>query len=170
MLGGAPAGVGLGDGVSGDAGEAIEEDALLGLDRSWRGVSDCAWTRASSGASCLRTATVAGWLLTKTRPLPVERISRRRMISVPSASMPFCFEDGFGAGSGLEDAGDDGFVGAVADDVGRGFAAHEEGERVDEDGFACAGFAGEEVEAGTERGDGVIDDGVVFSAQFDEHG
>ncbi len=81
-----------------------------------------------------------------------------------------CFEDGFCAGRGLEDAGDDGFVGAVADDVGGRFAAHEEGERVHEDGFARAGFAGEEVEAGPEGGDGVIDDGVVFSAQFDEHG
>ena len=79
------------------------------------------------------------------------------------------FENGFGAGRGLEDAGDDGLVGAVADHVGRGFAAHQQGQRVDEDGFARAGFAGEQVEAGTERGDGVIDDGVVFSAQFDEH-
>ena len=60
------------------------------------------------------------------------------------------FEDGFGAGGGLEDAGDDGFVRAVADNVGRGFAAHQQGERIDEDGFARAGFAGEQVEAGAE--------------------
>ena len=50
------------------------------------------------------------------------------------------------------------------------FAAHQQGQRVDKDGFARAGFAGEQVEAGAERGDGVIDDGVVFSAQLDEHG
>jgi hypothetical protein len=79
-------------------------------------------------------------------------------------------EDGFCAGRGLEDAGDDGLVGAVADHVGGGLAAHEQGECVDEDGFACTGFAGEEIEAGAEGGDGVIDDGVVFSAEFDEHG
>ena len=30
------------------------------------------------------------------------------------------FENGFGAGRGLEDAGDDGLVGAVADHFGRG--------------------------------------------------
>ncbi len=78
-------------------------------------------------------------------------------------------EDGFRAGRGLEDTGDHGLVGAVADHVGRGFAAHEEGERVDQDGLACAGFAGKEIEAGAEGGDGVIDDGVVFSAEFDEH-
>ncbi len=80
------------------------------------------------------------------------------------------FEDGLGVGRGLEDAGDDGLVGAVADDLGGGFAAHEQGQRVDQDGFARAGFAGEQVEPGAEGGDGVIDDGVVFSAQFDEHG
>ena len=50
-----------------------------------------------------------------------------------------------------------------------GFAAHQQSQRVDEDGFARAGFAGQQVEPGAEDGDGVIDDGVVFSAQFDEH-
>jgi len=43
-------------------------------------------------------------------------------------------------------------------------------KRINEDGFSRAGFAGEQVEPRAERGDGVIDDGVVFSAQFDEHG
>ena len=79
------------------------------------------------------------------------------------------FEDGFGVVRGLEDAGYDGLVGAVADQFDGGFAAHEQGQRIDQDGFARAGFAGEQVEAGAEGGDGVIDDGVVFSAQFDEH-
>ena len=57
----------------------------------------------------------------------------------------------------------------MADNVGGGFAAHEQSQRVDQDGFARAGFAGEQVKAGAEVGDGVIDDSVVFSAQFDEH-
>ena len=39
------------------------------------------------------------------------------------------FEDGFGSGRGLEDAGDDGLVCAVADDVGGGLAAHQKGRR-----------------------------------------
>ena len=63
-----------------------------------------------------------------------------------------------------------GLVGAVADHLDRGFAAHQQSQCIDEDGFARAGFAGEQVEPRAERGDGVIDDGVVFSAQFDEHG
>ncbi len=58
----------------------------------------------------------------------------------------------------------DGLGGAVADDFHGGFAAHEQGQRIDEDGFAGAGFSGEQIEAGAKDGDGVIDDGVVFSA------
>jgi hypothetical protein len=57
----------------------------------------------------------------------------------------------------------------VADDVGGRFAAHEKREGIDENGFACAGLSGEEIEARTERGNGVIDDSVVFSAELDEH-
>ena len=60
------------------------------------------------------------------------------------------FEDGFGAGGGLEDAGDDGLFRAVAYNFRGGFAAHEQGKRIDEDRFARAGFAGEQVEAGAE--------------------
>ena len=91
------------------------------------------------------------------------------MISVAFGVDAVFFEDGVGAGSGLKDAGDDGFFGAVAHDFGRCFATHQEGQRINKDGFACAGFAGEQVEARAEGGDGVIDDGVVFSAQLDEH-
>ena len=58
----------------------------------------------------------------------------------------------------------------MADQLDRAFAPHEEGERIDEDGLACAGFAGEQVESGAKGGDGVIDDGVIISAEFDEHG
>ncbi len=79
------------------------------------------------------------------------------------------FENGLGAGSGLKDARDDGFFGAVSDYFRRRFAAHQQREGVDKNGFARAGFSGEEVEPGAERGNSVIDDGVVFSAQFDEH-
>jgi hypothetical protein len=107
--------VGLGDRICRDAGEAVERMRCCAWSKLER-LSVCAWTRASSGASCLRTATVAGWLLTKTRPLPVERISRRRMIVGAFGVDAVGFEDGFGAGRGLEDAGDDGLVGAVADD------------------------------------------------------
>ena len=80
------------------------------------------------------------------------------------------FENGFRAGGGLVDAGDDGFVCAVADEICRAFAAHEQCQCVHQDGLACAGFAGEQIEAGAKDGYGVIDDGVVFCAEFYEHG
>ena len=80
------------------------------------------------------------------------------------------FQNGLGVVRGFKDAGHDGLVGAVADDLDGGFAAHEQGQRVDQDGFARAGFAGEQVKPRAEVGNGVIDDGVVFSTQFDEHG
>ncbi len=79
------------------------------------------------------------------------------------------FQNGLGAGGGLEHAGNRGFVGAVPDDVGGGLAAHQQGERVDQDGFAGAGFAGEEIEPRAEDGDGVVDDGVILGSELDEH-
>jgi len=79
------------------------------------------------------------------------------------------FEDGSGSGCELEDAADDGFVGSVADEVGRGFAAEQEREGVDEDRLAGSGFAGEEVEAAAEPGLRPIDDGVIFGTQFQQH-
>ena len=58
----------------------------------------------------------------------------------------------------------------MADHAGRGLLAHEQRERVDEDGFARAGFSRQEIEAGTKAGDGVIDDGVVLGSEFEQHG
>ena len=55
----APARVGLGDGIGGDAAKAVEQMRCCAWSKLVR-VSVCAWTRASSGASCLSTATVAG--------------------------------------------------------------------------------------------------------------
>jgi len=79
------------------------------------------------------------------------------------------FENGFSTGGGLKNAGYDGFVGTVTDHVGRGFAAHQQREGVDEDRLSRAGFAREQVKARAEDGDGVINDGIIFSAQLDEH-
>ena len=84
--------------------------------------------------------------------------------------MPFSSRIGFGARGGLEDAGHDRLVGAVAHDLGGGLAAHQQRQRIDQDGFARAGFAGEQVEPRAEDGDGVIDNSVIFGAKLDEHG
>ena len=168
VVGGAPAGVSLGDGVGGDAAEAVEEDALL----RWIEAGKRLGLRVDQGElgrELLEDGDGGGLVVDEDAAFAGgEDFAAQNDVGAFGVDAVF-FEDGFGAGRGLEDAGDDGLVGAVADDVGGGFAAHEQGQRVDEDGFAGAGFAGEQVEAGAERGDGVIDDGVVFSAQFDEH-
>ncbi len=166
----APTGVGFGDSVGGNAAEAVQEDALLRLVEARQASRSARGPEPAPARAACSTATVAGWLLTKTRPLPVDRISRRRMMSLPLGVDAVFLEDGFGAGRGLKDAGDNGLVGAVAHHFDGGLAAHQQGQRVNQDGFARAGFAGKQVEPGAEGGDGVIDDGVVFSAQFDEHG
>ena len=63
----------------------------------------------------------------------------------------------------------DGLVGAGADHVRGSFFAEQQGERVDEDGFAGAGFAGQEIQPGGELYRQVVDDRVIFKSQFDEH-
>ncbi len=69
----------------------------------------------------------------------------------------------------VEDAGDAGAVGAGADEVGGGAAAEEEAEGVDDDGFAAAGFAGEEVETVMKTEAQAFGDGEVFNVEFDQH-
>ncbi len=49
------------------------------------------------------------------------------------------------------------------------FSPSSKRERVDQDGFAGARFAGQQVESGGEGHRYVIDDRVVLEAQFDEH-
>ena len=77
---------------------------------------------------------------------------------------------GEGGGLGLfEDAGDAGAFGAAAHHFGRGAATEEQAEGVDDDGFAGAGLAGEEVQTRVEADAESLDDGVVFNQQFDQH-
>jgi len=73
-----------------------------------------------------------------------------------------------GLGVGFEDGGDNGFVTAVADDVGRSFLAEEQSKGVYEDGLASAGFAGQKVQAGAKLHYHVVDDSIVFDAQFEQ--
>ena len=162
-------GVGFGDGVGRDAGEAVEEDALLGLVEAGEGFS-LRVDQGQFGGELLEDGDGGGLVVDEDAALAGgENFAAENDFAAFGVDAVF-FEDGFGAGGGLKDAGDDGLFGAVADHFSGGLAAHQQGQRIDEDGLAGAGFAGEQVEAGAEDGDGVIDDGVVFSAQFDEHG
>ena len=99
----------------------------------------------------------------KTRPLPPTEISRRKMSCVSSASIPLVFEnrvDGFG--TRLEDRGHSLPCRSVADDVTRSLVAQEKCERIDQDGFPGAGFAGQKIQTGRELHGHIVDDRVVF--------
>ena len=69
----------------------------------------------------------------------------------------------------FKDSGNRGLVGSGANHVGRGLVAQQKRQRINEDGFSGAGFAGQQVQAGRELYRQVVYDRVVFQPQFDEH-
>ena len=115
MAGGvAPAGVGFGDGVGGDAGEAVEQDALLGLVEAGEGFG----LRVDEGQfrrELLEDGDGGGLIVDEDAAFAGgEDFAAQNDFAAFGVDAVF-FEDGFGAGRGLEDAGDDGLFGAVAD-------------------------------------------------------
>jgi hypothetical protein len=168
LLGVAPAGVSLGDGLGRDAAEAVEEDALLRLIEAGAGVG-LGVNQGQLRRKLAEDGNGGRLVIDEDAPLAGGEDFAAQNHFIAAGVEAVFFEDGLGAGGGLEDAGDDGLVRAVAHQIGRGFAAHQQGQRVHQNGFARAGFAREQVQGGTEGSDGVIDDGVVLSAQFDKH-
>ncbi len=57
----------------------------------------------------------------------------------------------------------------MANDISGGLASHKKRKRINKNGFARAGFARQQVETRAEDSNGMIDNGVIFSAQLDEH-
>lgn len=76
----------------------------------------------------------------------------------------------FRGGGSLEDGAHPRAVGSGTDGVGRGAAAVQEGQSIDEDGLAGAGFAGEEIKPAAKADADAFDDGVVFDDQLEEQG
>ena len=70
----------------------------------------------------------------------------------------------------VERGGELGAFGSRAHDFGAALAAGEQCQRVDHDGFAGAGFAGEHREAGAHFEIDEIDDGEVTNLQMGKHG
>lgn len=77
---------------------------------------------------------------------------------------------GGGAGIELEHGLDGAKVGAGAQDGFVSALAEQEVERAGDDGFAGAGFAGDDVEAGPELDEEVVHDGQVANPQGLKHG
>ena len=69
-----------------------------------------------------------------------------------------------------ERGGDFGALGAVPHDFGACATARREQQRIDEDGFAGAGFAGQHGEAGGELQLGGVDDGEIADLDMQQHG
>ena len=82
----------------------------------------------------------------------------------------FAADDHFAAVGLLEDRLDGRGLLAGPDELGAGASADEQSDRADEDGFAGAGFAGQDVEAGREFELESIDDGEVGDAEEPDHG
>ena len=69
----------------------------------------------------------------------------------------------------FEDSRDAGARGAGADHFRRRAAAQQQAQGVDHDGFAAAGLAGEQVQAGVKAHTGLFDDRVIFNRELDQH-
>ena len=50
----------------------------------------------------------------------------------------------------------------MANDVCGSLFSQQQSKRIDEDGFASAGFTGQKVKAGSKLHDHVVNDGVIF--------
>jgi len=59
---------------------------------------------------------------------------------------------------------------AEANYIRRRLVAHQERERVNQNGLACASFSSQEIQPSAELNCKVINDGVILEAQFKEHG
>ena len=70
----------------------------------------------------------------------------------------------------LKHAGHHRPFGSMPHHIGGGLIAHQKRQRIHQDGLARTRLSGQQIEAGTEDSNGVINDGVVFSAEFEQHG
>lgn len=77
---------------------------------------------------------------------------------------------GLGIGFEIDEEGDVGFGGSLADEVGFGATTESEEEAVDEERFSGAGFAGDGGESGLESEVGPGDEGDVFDGEGLDHG
>ena len=94
-------GVGLGDGVGGDAGEAVEEDALLGLVEAGEGFS-LGVDEGEFGGELPKDGDGGGLVVDEDAALAGgEDFAAEDDFAAFGVDAVF-FEDGFGAGSGLE--------------------------------------------------------------------
>ena len=60
-------------------------------------------------------------------------------------------------------------VGAATNQIARGPSAEQHSERIDHDRLACAGLAGDDVEARAQIQSGLLNNSKVVDSEFDQH-
>ena len=80
------------------------------------------------------------------------------------------FQRVFRARRALKDAGHHRPIRSMPHHIGGGLIAHQQSQRIHQDGLARTRLSGQQIETGTEDSNGVINDGVIFSAEFEQHG
>ena len=105
--------------------------------------------------------------------LPQRRTRRERAVhgsAAPTLRRDFAADDDLLAGWRLEDGFDRGRLFAGADQVRGRSSTHQEANRSDEDGFAGASFASQDVQARLEFELEPIDDGEMSDREESQHG
>ncbi len=69
----------------------------------------------------------------------------------------------------LENGGNHRAVAAETNDLRGRLLAHQQRKGVNQNGFPSASFAGKKIQPGRELNGQMIDDGVIFQSQFEEH-
>ncbi len=150
-----------------DAGETVEQDALLAFVKAGERFS-LRMNQSEFGGELFEHGYRGGLVVDEDAALAVgQNFAAQNNVGAFGVDA-ILFKDGLGAGRGLEDAGNDSLFGSVSNNVGRGFATHQQRQCIYKNRFARASFARKQIQARAEGGNGVIDDGVIFSAEFDE--
>jgi hypothetical protein len=163
-----PAGVSLAHGFGRKAAEAVEQGALLRLVEAAQGLALRVHQR-------------------QLRRQLLEDGDRRRLIVDEHAALArgqnlapqddlialrvdaILLEDGLRARGAFKHAGDSRLIRAVAHYLCRRLAPHQQGQGVHQNRLPCPGLAREQVQTGPKNGNGVVNNRIIFRAQFYKH-
>ncbi len=164
----APARIGLAHGLGRKAAKAIQQNPLLRLVEA----AQCLALRVNQrqlrrqqlehGHGC-RLVVYKHAALARRENLPAQdNLVAFRVDAV-------LFQNALSPGRGLKDAGDNGLIGPVPHYFHGGLTPHQQSQRIHQNRLTRTRFAGQQVQPWAKYGNRVINDSVVFSAQFNEH-
>ena len=164
----APVGVRCGNGIGRDAAETVEENALLGLVKAGKSFR-LGMDKSKLRRELAKNGDSGGLVVDEDTAFAAgENFAPKDDLGAFGVDAVF-LKDAFRTLSGFKDAGNNCLFGSVSNNFGRCLTTHEESQRIYKNGLACAGLAREQVQSRAKCGDGVINDGIVFGAQLNEH-